>query len=66
MFEFRGRYFKYKGELAQNIVNDYISGMLVKNIIEKYQISYGGLYGLLKREFRKNNKSLFRKEKNGP
>lgn len=50
MVDFRGRYFKYKGELAKQIVNDYASGMLVKEIINKYSISRGGLYGLLKRE----------------
>mgnify|MGYP001610084960 CR=1 FL=1 len=46
----RGRYYKYKGELARQILNDYNSKMLIKDIKEKYQISFGGLYGLIKRE----------------
>lgn len=65
MLEFRGRYYKYKGELAQKIIDDYSSGMLIKDIIKKYQISYGGLYGLLKREIGNNHKGFFRKDKNG-
>ncbi len=54
MLQFRGRYYKYKGKLADQIINDYTSGMLIKDIIKKYNISFGGLYGLLKREGIKN------------
>ena len=50
MVKLRGRYFKYKGKIAKEIIEDYNSGMLIKDIIEKYKISLGGLYGLLKRE----------------
>lgn len=50
MLKMRGRYYKYKGELAKQILTDYSSGMLIKDIKKKYKISSGGLYGLVKRE----------------
>jgi len=50
MVKMRGRYFKYTGELAKQIIGDYKAGILIKDIKEKYKISLGGLYGLLKRE----------------
>lgn len=45
----RGRYFKYKGAVAEQILTDYKSGMKVDDIVAKHKISRGGLYGLLKR-----------------
>ncbi len=50
MVKLRGRYFKYKGKLAIDIISDYEAGMPIKDILAKYNISFGGLYGLLKRE----------------
>jgi Mor family transcriptional regulator len=45
----RGRYYKYKGKLAQLIMTDYNSDLPIKEIIKKYRISLGGLYGLVRR-----------------
>lgn len=49
MVELRGRYYKYAGKKAESIVKDYSDGMLVKDIIKKYNMSTGSLYGLLRR-----------------
>lgn len=62
MLRMRGRYYKYTGKIAEEIIKDYQVGLPIKQIRDKYKISFGGIYGLIHRKLQTNQT---RKGKNG-